>query len=176
MVICYLGVGSNLGNRRKNIEAAIEYLRRDRYIKVTKISRLYETEAIGGPPQGKFLNGAVEVESRLSPQRLLYKLKDIELKLGRTKLQSKYPNTLTGTSGHRYPIGHRWGPRTIDLDILLYGDLVLEEEDLRIPHRLMDRRPFVLRPLCEIAPYVLHPLRKQTIAELLAEYEDDNKD
>jgi 2-amino-4-hydroxy-6-hydroxymethyldihydropteridine diphosphokinase len=153
VAVCYLGIGSNLGNRRKNIELALSHLKKDRDIKVRKVSRLYETEAIGGPPQGKFLNGAIELDCKLSPQKLLHRLKGIELKLGRTKLQEK------------------WGPRPIDLDILLFGDLVLKEKNLKIPHPLMDKRIFVLKPLCEIAPCVVHPLKKKTIAELLKKVE-----
>lgn len=153
MVVCYLGIGSNLGNRRKNIELALSHLKRERSIKVRKVSRLYETEAVGGPPQGKFLNGVIELDCKLSPQKLLSRLKNIELKLGRTKLQKK------------------WQPRTIDLDILLFGDLVLREKNLEIPHPLMDRRIFVLKPLCEIAPQVVHPLKKKTIAELFKKVE-----
>lgn len=149
----FLGIGSNLGNRRKIIDLAINYLKREKNIKVKKVSRLYETEAVGGPAQGKFLNGAIEIDCTLPPQKLLNRLKDIELKLGRNKS------------------GKKWGPRPIDLDILLFGNLVLREKNLKIPHPLMEERLFVLKPLCEIAPYVYHPLRKQTIAELFKKVE-----
>ena len=130
-MIAYLGIGSNLGNRRKNIELAIEQLKKTNGIKISKISQLYETEPVGGPPQGKFLNGAIEIEISLSPQTLLRKLKKIEFNLGRKRTVKD-------------------GPRTIDLDILTYGDLRIEEEGLKIPHPKMQEREFVLKPLREI--------------------------
>ncbi len=153
MTVCYLGIGSNQGKREKNIEAAISHLKRDKDIEFKKASRLYETEAVGGPTQGKFLNAAIELDCRLSPEELLRRLKDIELKLGRAESLQ------------------RWGPRVIDLDILLYGDLVLREENLKIPHPLMHQRFFALKPLADIAPQAYHPIRKKTIAQLLREIE-----
>lgn len=154
MAVCYLGIGSNRGKREKNIKAAISHLKRDKDIGFKKVSRLYETEAIGGPEQEKFLNAAIELDCRLSPEELLCRLKDIELKLGRVEFPEK------------------WGPRVIDLDILLYGDLVLEAENLKIPHLLMHQRFFALKPLSDIAPHVYHPIRKKTVAELLKEIEN----
>ena len=131
MVVCYLGVGSNLGNRRKNIKKALDYLAKTKGIKIEKASRIYETKAVGGVPQGKFLNAAIKIKTSLTPQLLLETLKKIEKDLGRK-------NTV------------RWGPREIDLDILLYGNKVIKIKNLVIPHPRMFEREFVLKPLREI--------------------------
>jgi len=131
VVVCYLGVGSNLGNRRKNIKKALDYLAKTKGIKIEKASRIYETKAVGGVPQGKFLNAAIKIKTSLTPQLLLETLKKIEKDLGRK-------NTV------------RWGPREIDLDILLYGNKVIKIKNLVIPHPRMFEREFVLKPLREI--------------------------
>jgi len=131
MVVCYLAVGSNLGNRRKNIKKALDYLAKTKGIKIEKASRIYETKAIGGPSQGKFLNAAIKIKTSLIPQLLLKTVKNIEKDLGRKKTV-------------------RWGPREIDLDILLYGNKVIKRKNLVIPHPRMFEREFVLRPLREI--------------------------
>lgn len=132
MVVCFLGLGSNLGNRRRNIQKALDYLRKIKGIKVEKVSRIYETEPQGGPPQGKFLNLAIRIKTSLKPSILLSTLKNIEKKLGRTKT------------------GVRYGPRTIDLDILFYGDKIINRKDLRVPHPKVFEREFVIKPLLEI--------------------------
>jgi 2-amino-4-hydroxy-6-hydroxymethyldihydropteridine diphosphokinase len=131
MVVCYLGVGSNLGNRRKNIQKALDYLAKIKGIKIEKSSRIYETKALGGPAQRKFLNAAIKIRTSLRPQLLLVTLKKIEKDLGRK------PTV-------------RFGPRPIDLDILLYGNKIIKRKNLAIPHPRMFRREFVLRPLREI--------------------------
>mgnify|MGYP001580373830 CR=1 FL=1 len=131
MVVCYLGIGSNLGNRSKNIKKALDYLAKTKDIKLEKFSRVYETQSQGGPPQCKFLNAAVKIKTSLSPQALLKTLKKIEKDLGRKKTV-------------------RFGPREIDLDILLYGDRIIKHNNLVIPHPRMFEREFVLRPLREI--------------------------
>lgn len=131
MVICYLGIGSNLGDRRKNIKRAIELLSKTKGVKIHQVSRIYETEPVAGPPQGKFLNGAIKIKTILSAGGLLKVLKDIEKKLGRVR-------TI------------RYGPRTIDLDILLYGTKTINKKNLKIPHPRMFEREFVLKPLREI--------------------------
>jgi 2-amino-4-hydroxy-6-hydroxymethyldihydropteridine diphosphokinase len=131
MVICYLAVGSNLGNRRKNIKKALDYLAKTKGIKIEKASRIYETKAIGGVAQGKFLNAAIKIKTSLTPQLLLKTVKNIEKDLGRRKTV-------------------RWGPREIDLDILLYGNKFIKIKNLVIPHPRMFEREFVLRPLREI--------------------------
>jgi len=131
MVVCYLGVGSNLGNRRENIQKALDYLTRTKGIKIEKSSRIYETKPMGGPLQGKFLNAAIKIRTSLKPQLLLETLKKIEKDLGRK------PTV-------------RFGPRAIDLDILLYGNQTIKTKNLIIPHPRMFRRQFVLKPLREI--------------------------
>lgn len=127
----YIGVGSNLGDRRRNIKEAIRLLDETFEVKVDKVSKLYETEPVGGPPQGKFLNGAIRIETELSPSDLLRRLKEIEDELGRVRIVEN-------------------GPRTIDLDILMFGDMHMDEEDLIIPHPRMDQRDFVKRPLADL--------------------------
>lgn len=131
MVVCYLGIGSNLGNRRNNIKKALDYLAKTKGIKIEKTSRIYETEPVGGPAQGKFLNAAIKIKTSLTPQLLLKTIKKIEKDLGRRKTV-------------------RFGPREIDLDILLYGNEVIKRRDLAIPHPRMFEREFVLRPLRDI--------------------------
>lgn len=130
-MLCYIAVGSNLGNRNKNITDAIQALKKTPGINVKKVSTMYETGPVGGPPQGMYLNGVIEIETDLTPRQLLYNIHDIEDKLGRSRTV-------------------RNGPRTIDLDILLYGDKKMDEPDLKIPHPRMNSREFVIRPLKEI--------------------------
>lgn len=131
MTEVYISVGSNIGDRKRYIEQAIEMLKRSQDIKVDKVSLLYETEPVGGPPQGKFLNGVVRIETDFSPRELLNVLKSIEDALGRIR-------------------GVKDGPRTIDLDILTFGDVHVEEEDLIIPHPRMNERDFVKHPLNDL--------------------------
>ncbi|MCK4463519.1 MAG: 2-amino-4-hydroxy-6-hydroxymethyldihydropteridine diphosphokinase [Candidatus Omnitrophica bacterium] len=131
MVTSYIGIGSNLGDRQGNINKAISYLKDSDKIEVKKVSSIYETEPIGGPPQGKFLNGVIEIDTDLSPLDLLDRLDEIEMKLGRVHSEKN-------------------GPRTIDLDILLYSDTQINNERLTIPHPHMQEREFVLRGLREI--------------------------
>ena len=150
MTTVYLGLGSNLGDRRRNLEAALDALRAHPQIAVTAVSSFLETDPVGGPPgQGKFLNAAAKIETDLSPEALLEELKRVERALGRKP-------------------GPRWGPREIDLDILLYGDAVLETPNLTIPHPRMRERRFVLEPLAEIAPDARDPVTGRTVRELLA--------
>jgi 2-amino-4-hydroxy-6-hydroxymethyldihydropteridine diphosphokinase len=127
----YLGIGSNLGDRQANIAAALQKISNLNRTVLTKISPIYETEPVGGPPQGKYLNGVIEILTSLSPYELLDALRIIEKGAGRT------------TKGNNLP-------RTIDLDILLYDDIILHEKDLIIPHPRMNEREFVMRPLNDI--------------------------
>lgn len=128
---CYIGIGSNLGDRHKNIDDAIGKMRGVDGIEVKKLSRIYETEPVGGPKQGQYLNAVIEIETTLTARGLLLTLQGIENQLGRTRLV-------------------RYGPRTIDLDILTYGDKKIDEPDLKIPHPRMDERGFVLEPLKDL--------------------------
>ena len=138
MVRCYLGLGSNLGDRVGNISGAVECLGTDGDIVVRRLSGMYETKPWGYTQQDDFVNAVAEVETCLEPDALLERLKGIEVELGRSK-------------------GPRWGPRRIDIDILLYGDRIVARPGLRIPHPSMCRRAFVLVPLAEIAPGLVHP-------------------
>jgi 2-amino-4-hydroxy-6-hydroxymethyldihydropteridine diphosphokinase len=132
MAIAYLALGSNLGHREKNIQDALIQLE-DHGIKILQRSALIETEPQGGPPQGKYLNGVIQIQTNLSPHNLLDLLKTIEKKLGRVEAV-------------------RNGPRPIDLDILLYDNFKIETAELTIPHPRMLTRDFVMNPLSEIAP------------------------
>lgn len=133
MEVVYIGIGSNLGNRKKNIEKAIELLKKVKGIKVLKVSSIIETEPLGGPPQQKYLNGVIKLITELEPLELLKVLQKIENRLGRIRKEKN-------------------GPRTIDLDILLYGEKLIDEPNLKIPHPRMFEREFVLKPLFEIEP------------------------
>jgi 2-amino-4-hydroxy-6-hydroxymethyldihydropteridine diphosphokinase len=147
MCTVYISIGSNLGDREGNCIRAIELLEK-KGISVTKKSSVCETTPWGVKDQPLFLNMTIEITTGLKPHELLKILKDIEIDIGRE------------TSS-------RWGPRLIDLDILLFGDRIVEEDTLRIPHPLMHRRAFVLKPLSEIAPDATHPVLRQRIHELL---------
>ena len=146
----YIGLGSNVGEREQTIRNALEALGKREGIVVTAVSRLIETAPVGGPPQEKYLNGVAEMRTTLSPQHLMQTLLQTEDEFGRVRAE-------------------RWGPRTLDLDLLLYGDAVVETPDLQIPHPRMHERLFVLAPLCDIAPEAIHPVLRMTAAELLAQ-------
>lgn len=139
MPVAHIGVGSNLGNRQKNIDQAFFWMQ-ESGIKISKRSSVIETEPVGGPPQGKFLNAVIEIETILDPFQLLEILQSIENRLGRVRAVIN-------------------GPRTIDLDILLYENRTLKTAALTIPHPRMFEREFVLKPLLEIAPSIV----KETI-------------
>ena len=154
--IIYLGLGTNSGNREENLTRAIEKLSLALGNCIAK-SSFIETEPWGFCSNNKFLNCAVAFKTAKSPIELLDTTEDIERKLGRT----------TKSSGGIYH------DRTIDIDILLYGNEVVKNERLTIPHPLMHKRDFVLIPLCEIAPETLHPTFKKTISLLLKEYQEE---
>jgi len=143
----YIGLGSNLGDRKQNIEKALELLGKTPKIKVCSVSKFYETAPVGFKDQPDFVNAAAKIETTLKPLKLLAVCQSIERRLKRVR-------TI------------RWGPRTIDIDILLYGDLITRSDKLILPHPEMHKREFVLKPLNDIAPGVVHPLSGKTVAEL----------
>lgn len=148
----YIALGSNLGDKEANLRLGVEGLRSIRGCRVEAVSDFLVTVPYGGVEQDDFLNGAMKIRTLLTPHELLERLHEIEQEAKRERVV-------------------RWGPRTLDLDILLYDDLILDEEDLHIPHIEMYKRDFVLKPLCQIAPYARHPVYNRTAAELLADLE-----
>ena len=148
----YLLIGGNVGNRSKNMERAAELIGA-KVGAVGKQSALYETEAWGKKDQPAFLNQVLKVDTDLSPEDLLQTILNIEQEMGRKRAE-------------------KYGPRTIDIDILLYNDLILDTKDLAIPHPQMHLRRFVLTPLAAIAASVIHPVLKKSIDELLLECPD----
>ena len=139
----YLSLGSNLGDREQNLRAAIARLRG-----VLAVSSFYETEPVEFTEQPWFLNCAVAVRTELTPEQFLAKIQQIEHEMGRRRIQPK-------------------GPRNIDIDILLFGDSIINTPELDVPHPAMHQRRFVLEPLNEIAPEARHPVLKKTVRELL---------
>lgn len=149
----YLGLGSNMGDKKGYLDQAVKSLEKTRGCYVEKVSSYLVTKPYGGVEQDDFLNACLVLKTFLPPQELLDRLHEIE------------------QNAHRERIIH-WGPRTLDLDILLYDDEVLETDTLIIPHVEMHRREFVLKPLAEIVPNKRHPIYRKTIAQLLENLEE----
>jgi 2-amino-4-hydroxy-6-hydroxymethyldihydropteridine diphosphokinase len=150
----FISIGSNLGNKRDNCLRAIEALTSGGDIRIRERSTLYRTEPVDFRDQDWFVNGVILVETELGPLDLLDRLQSVQRQAGRRGA------------------GLRYGPRGLDLDILLYDELILEDPRLNLPHPRMHRRRFVLKPLCDIDPEVLHPLLGRTARELLAATEE----
>ena len=154
--IAYIGIGSNIGDKVNQCEKAIsEILKVDRHKLLAK-SSLFKTEPMGYTSQDWFINGVIKIETDLEPSELLRTLKTIEAQLGRTET-------------------FRWGPRTIDLDILFFDDIQIQTGELKIPHPLIQDRKFVLIPLAEIDRHLIHPVLKKTIQQLLDNSMGDQK-
>ena len=148
MIDAFIGLGANLGDRMESLRAAVEELAREPGFLLRQTSSVYETEPVG-PPQPRYLNAVVRIGTLLSPRVTLRRLLEIEELLGRVRRE-------------------RWGSREIDLDLLLYGDRIVAEGALRVPHPRLHERAFALVPLAEIAPDAHHPQMARTAAELLA--------
>ena len=143
----YLSLGTNMGDKKKNLLEAIEKIENLENTKVTAQSTIVETEPFGYTDQDMFLNACLEVKTLFTPQELLEKLLDIELQMGRKRII-------------------KWGPRIIDLDILFFDDEIIQDKNLAVPHPWICERMFVLEPLCEIAPNLVHPLERKTVGTL----------
>jgi 2-amino-4-hydroxy-6-hydroxymethyldihydropteridine diphosphokinase len=152
MIRAYVGLGANVGNRRDNLDRAVELLARDRGIRVVAVSTVRETDPVGYVDQPRFLNAVAALDTDLAPRKLLDRLLAVERALGRKRT------------------GPRFGPRTIDLDLLVYGDETVDEPGLTVPHPRLAERRFVLEPLAELAPDLVLPdgrrIRDLVTAEL----------
>lgn len=153
MKIVFLGIGTNLGNRESNLKEAVALIE-ENIGTVVKSSSVYETEPWGFKTKEEFLNMVVKIETKLNPAEVLGSILKIETQLGRIRNKKQYES------------------RVIDIDILLYGDEVIDEVSLKIPHPLVHERKFVLVPLCEIEQNFVHPVLKKTMASLLEVCED----
>ena len=152
----YIGIGSNLGNKRENYLEALERIAKTPKTRIIKESSVYESQPLGDSKEW-YINGVIEIETELKPELLLKKFKNIERAMGRKKVRK------------------RWGARIIDIDILLYDSLVMNKKSLKIPHPEMHQRKFVLIPLSEVAPQVIHPVLSVSMSELLVGVKDDKR-
>ncbi len=153
-VTAYVALGSNLGDRDAHLADALTALRATPGVQVAAVSAIYETDPLGPPPQGPYLNAAAELRTTLAAPALLAQLQRIEAAAGRTR----------GPERH--------AARTLDLDLLLFGAWRIEEPGLSVPHPRLHERAFVLEPLCEIAPYFLHPVLNQRVESLARRVRD----
>lgn len=152
----YIALGSNIGDTRAQLENAVREIDESKYCSVKKVSDFIVTKPVGDVLQDDFLNGCIETETLLSPHELLDFLHEIEKNHGRERIV-------------------HWGPRTLDLDIILYDDIIMNDEDLIIPHPEAANREFVLEPLSQIAPFAYHPIKKDVISNLLADFRQSAK-
>lgn len=152
----YIAIGSNMGDKENNLQSGIELINSSQVAKVVKVSKFYETKPVGYLEQDSFLNGALEIKTFLTPSKLIKFLLEKEKDLKRERII-------------------KWGPRTIDLDVLLYDNLITSDEDIIIPHPRMHERLFVLKPLSDIAPYVVHPIFNKRIIELMNKISEEQE-
>ena len=152
----YIGLGSNIGDRKAYMDTAVKELASDDNIRVMQVADFIETEPYGYKEQNKFLNSAAKIETLYSPYELLHRLQDIEQK------------------AHRERKIH-WGPRTLDMDILMYEDIIINDENLVVPHRDMANREFVLRPLCQIDPYAVNAVTGKSVKQMYDELKSNEK-
>ncbi len=150
----YISIGSNLGDRISYCQKALDEMAA--FSKIIKVSSLYETDPVDKEDQPQFINSVAEIGTDLAPHDLLEELNIVEGKLGRVRHE-------------------KWGPRTMDLDIIFYGDQVIKDSNLEIPHPRAHLRRFVLEPLCEIAPEFIHPNYNLSVAELLKNVDDEKR-
>jgi 2-amino-4-hydroxy-6-hydroxymethyldihydropteridine diphosphokinase len=156
--IAYIGLGANVGDTAATLRQALELLNRREDVAVHRISQFLRTKPVGGPEgQADYLNAAAEIHTTLSPPELLAAMQEVEAVLGRNRAREQ-----------------RWGPRTCDLDLLLYDEVILDTPELTIPHPCMHQRGFVLGPLAQIAPEAAHPVLKKPVSQLFAELTPDN--
>ena len=149
-----MALGSNLGDREAQLQRALDALRATEGVTVAAVSPIYETDPVGPPPQGPYLNGVARLATRLDPRALLERLLEIETVCGRTR----------GAT--------RDAPRTLDLDLLLFGARRIDEPDLTVPHPSLHERAFVLEPLCDLAPAVVHPVSGESVEALARRVRD----
>ena len=152
----YIGIGSNLGTSGKNCVEAIEKISTNDHIKIISKSSFYKTVPIGDIEQDWFINSVIRIDTKLNPKELLLTLLNIESEMGRIRKE-------------------KWGPRLIDLDLLFYDKLILNQEGITLPHPEIQKRNFVLVPLNEISENLTHPILKKTVKTLLQESSDDSE-
>lgn len=152
----HIALGSNLGDKKAYLDGAVQALRNDKNMRLSAVSDYIVTAPYGGVEQDDFLNAVLCVRTLLPPHELLDRLHEIEQAAKRERLV-------------------HWGPRTLDLDILFYDDIILADETLHIPHPEIPKRDFVLRPLAQIAPYFVHPVYRRTVTELLEQLDRENE-
>ncbi len=153
--IAYIGIGSNEGNKRTNIKSAIDLINEIADCKIEKVSSIYETLPFGDIEQDNFFNAVIKILTKLNPQELFIELKKIEQRLGRI-------------------IREKWGPREIDLDVLLFNDLIFSDEIITLPHEGIIYRDFVLVPLIEIEPELIHPVFNKKIVDFVLDLKTKN--